>query len=243
MKGSNQHPVQVGITLEAAVFVVAVRAISPENARKKICRTPRKETQDLRIIAQISSGPAVKKRGGTGKMRDPPSDDKCYVAVRVAGTAYLFLVDSGARVSLVPQGCLSGRATGHGRNPSRSVLRSISGALLSTVGQVELPLEIGGQKFNHTVHVADVITPVLGRDFLHKYCKSMDLENKTLRFHNGSHIRMVNGGPQVESAVVEVEPPAPHWQEGRGTPDRIANHGLGVGKTRVHGGRQDSRRT
>ncbi|UYV64959.1 hypothetical protein LAZ67_3002565 [Cordylochernes scorpioides] len=88
--------------------------------------------------------------------------------------AYLFLVDTGAEVSVIPPPVKNAR-------PSDRQLFAANGSIIHTYGERHLELDLGlGRLFRWPFIIADVGVSIIGADFLRHYGLTVDLRNHRL---------------------------------------------------------------
>ncbi|UYV77247.1 hypothetical protein LAZ67_15000227 [Cordylochernes scorpioides] len=88
--------------------------------------------------------------------------------------AYLFLVDTGAEVSVIPPPVKTAR-------PSHRQLFAANGSIIHTYGERHLELDLGlGRLFRWPFIIADVGVSIIGADFLRHYGLTVDLRNHRL---------------------------------------------------------------
>ncbi|UYV73233.1 hypothetical protein LAZ67_10002257 [Cordylochernes scorpioides] len=88
--------------------------------------------------------------------------------------AYLFLVDTGAEVSVIPPPVKNAR-------PSHRQLFAANGSIIHTYGERHLELDLGlGRLFRWPFIIADVGVSIIGADFLRHYGLTVDLRNHRL---------------------------------------------------------------
>ncbi|UYV65543.1 hypothetical protein LAZ67_3004647 [Cordylochernes scorpioides] len=117
----------------------------------------------------------------TGKRIRPPSvgaTDGAGLTRRLFITdrrnAYLFLVDTGAEVSVIPPSVKNAR-------PSHRQLFAANGSIIHTYGERHLELDFGlGRLFRWPFIIADVGVSIIGADFLRHYGLTVDLRNHRL---------------------------------------------------------------
>ncbi|UYV83240.1 hypothetical protein LAZ67_23000261, partial [Cordylochernes scorpioides] len=89
-------------------------------------------------------------------------------------SAYLFLVDTGAEVSVIPPPVKNAR-------PSHKQLFAANGSIIHTYGERHLELDLGlGRLFRWPFIIADVGVSIIGADFLQHYGLIVDLRNHRL---------------------------------------------------------------
>ncbi|UYV60412.1 hypothetical protein LAZ67_1001072 [Cordylochernes scorpioides] len=118
---------------------------------------------------------------GLGKRIRPPSvgaTDGAGLIRRLFITdrrsAYLFLVDTGAEVSVIPPPVKNAR-------PSHRQLFAANGSIIHTYGERHLELDLGlGRLFRWPFIIADVGVSIIGADFLRHYGLTVDLRNHRL---------------------------------------------------------------
>ncbi|UYV66857.1 hypothetical protein LAZ67_4003114 [Cordylochernes scorpioides] len=89
-------------------------------------------------------------------------------------SAYLFLVDTGAEVSVIPPPVKNAR-------PSHRQLFAANGSIIHTYGERHLELDFGlGRLFRWPFIIADVGVSIIGADFLRHYGLTVDLRNHRL---------------------------------------------------------------
>ncbi|UYV80713.1 hypothetical protein LAZ67_19001520 [Cordylochernes scorpioides] len=89
-------------------------------------------------------------------------------------SAYLFLVDTGAEVSVIPPPVKNAR-------PSHRQLFAANGSIIHTYGERHLELVLGlGRLFRWPFIIADVGVSIIGADFLRHYGLTVDLRNHRL---------------------------------------------------------------
>ncbi|UYV66171.1 hypothetical protein LAZ67_4000575 [Cordylochernes scorpioides] len=89
-------------------------------------------------------------------------------------SAYLFLVDTGAEVSVIPPPIKNAR-------PSHRQLFAANGSIIHTYGERHLELDLGlGRLFRWPFIIADVGVSIIGADFLRHYGLTVDLRNHRL---------------------------------------------------------------
>ncbi|UYV70995.1 hypothetical protein LAZ67_8001363 [Cordylochernes scorpioides] len=89
-------------------------------------------------------------------------------------SAYLFLVDTGAEVSVIPPSVKNAR-------PSHRQLLAANGSIIHTYGERHLELDLGlGRLFCWPFIIADVGVSIIGADFLRHYGLTVDLRNHRL---------------------------------------------------------------
>ncbi|UYV64928.1 hypothetical protein LAZ67_3002470 [Cordylochernes scorpioides] len=89
-------------------------------------------------------------------------------------SAYLFLVDTGAEVSVIPPPVKNAR-------PSHRQLFAANGSIIHTYGERHLELDLGlGRLFRWPFIIADVGVSIIGADFLRHYGLTVDLWNHRL---------------------------------------------------------------
>ncbi|UYV66573.1 hypothetical protein LAZ67_4002149, partial [Cordylochernes scorpioides] len=118
---------------------------------------------------------------GPGKRIRPPSvgaTDGAGLTRRLFITdrrsAYLFLVDTGAEVSVIPPPVKNAR-------PSHRQLFAANGSIIHTYGERHLELDLGvGRLFRWPFIIADVGVSIIGADFLRHYGLTVDLRNHRL---------------------------------------------------------------
>ncbi|UYV80712.1 hypothetical protein LAZ67_19001517 [Cordylochernes scorpioides] len=89
-------------------------------------------------------------------------------------SAYLFLVDTGAEVSVIPPPVKNAR-------PSHRQLFAANGSIIHTYGERHLELDLGlGRLFRWPFIIADVGVSIIGADFLRHYGLTVDLRNHRL---------------------------------------------------------------
>ncbi|UYV83501.1 hypothetical protein LAZ67_23001249 [Cordylochernes scorpioides] len=118
---------------------------------------------------------------GPGKRIRPPSvgaTDGAGLTHRLFITdrrsAYLFLVDTGAEVSVIPPPVKNVR-------PSHRQLFAANGSIIHTYGERHLELDLGlGRLFRWPFIIADVGVSIIGADFLRHYGLTVDLRNHRL---------------------------------------------------------------
>ena len=102
----------------------------------------------------------------------------------IANKVVEIMIDSGSSVSLV-RGSLTSY---HKLNavPRDLQLVSAAGESIPILGQITLPIQLGGLKVNHLfVVVRSLITPViLGIDFMHKHGLVLDFTTTPITVHN-----------------------------------------------------------
>jgi hypothetical protein len=95
--------------------------------------------------------------------------DKC--------SKYLFLVDTGATVSIIPPNKSTVRST----QPQAS-LRAANVTKIQVYGQVSLTIDIGlRREYRWLLLVADIGQPILGADFLSHFNLLIDMGKKTIK--------------------------------------------------------------
>ncbi|UYV79216.1 hypothetical protein LAZ67_17001566 [Cordylochernes scorpioides] len=117
----------------------------------------------------------------TGKRIRPPSvgaTDGAGLTRRLFITdrrsAYLFLVDTGAEVSVIPPPVKNAR-------PSHRQLFAANGSIIHIYGERHLELDLGlGRLFRWPFIIADVGVYIIGADFLRHYGLTVDLRNRRL---------------------------------------------------------------
>ena len=116
-------------------------------------------------ISSISSGP------GAMSLRDELS-------------GRLFLVDSGADVSVFPAAfvkpSLSAPKTSSSSSASTGSLVAANGSAIKTFGTTRLPLRFKTLRVEHSFLVADVPRPILGSDFFSLLELLIDIKNRQL---------------------------------------------------------------
>ncbi|UYV63704.1 hypothetical protein LAZ67_2005371 [Cordylochernes scorpioides] len=118
---------------------------------------------------------------GPGKRIRPPSvgaTDGAGLTRRLFITdrrsAYLFLVDTGAEVSVIPPPVKNAR-------PSHRQLFAANGSIIHTYGERHFELDLGlGRLFRWPFIIADVGVSIIGADFLRHYGLTVDLRNHRL---------------------------------------------------------------
>ncbi|UYV63773.1 hypothetical protein LAZ67_2005590 [Cordylochernes scorpioides] len=118
---------------------------------------------------------------GPGKRIRPPSvgaTDGAGLTRRLFITdrrsAYLFLVDTGAEVSVIPPPVKNAR-------PSHRQLFAANGSIIHTYGERHLELDLGlGRLLRWPFIIADVGVSIIGADFLRHYGLTVDLRNHLL---------------------------------------------------------------
>ncbi|UYV66381.1 hypothetical protein LAZ67_4001499 [Cordylochernes scorpioides] len=118
---------------------------------------------------------------GPGKRIRPPSvgaTDGAGLTRRLFITdrrsAYLFLVDTGAEVSVIPPPVKNARL-------SHRQLFAANGSIIHTYGERHLELDLGlGRLFRWPFIIADVGVSIIGADFLRHYGLTVDLRNHRL---------------------------------------------------------------
>ncbi|UYV77636.1 hypothetical protein LAZ67_15001781, partial [Cordylochernes scorpioides] len=89
-------------------------------------------------------------------------------------SAYLFLVDTGAEVSVIPPPVKNAR-------PSHRQLFAANGSIIHTFGERHLELDLGlGRLFRWPFIIADGGVSIIGADFLRHYGLTVDLRNHRL---------------------------------------------------------------
>ncbi|UYV60238.1 hypothetical protein LAZ67_1000518 [Cordylochernes scorpioides] len=89
-------------------------------------------------------------------------------------SAYLFLVDTGSEVSVIPPPVKNAR-------PSHRQLFAANGSIIHTYGERHLELDLGlGRLFRWPFIIADVGVSIIGADFLRHYGLTIDLRNHRL---------------------------------------------------------------
>ncbi|CAE1140783.1 unnamed protein product [Acanthosepion pharaonis] len=97
-----------------------------------------------------------------------------FVSDRTTGRR--FLVDSGAKISLIP----ATRADKL-KGPNKLTLQAVNKSLIQTYGQRCLTLNLGLRRvFTHFFVLADVEKAILGADFLHKFGLLIDVHRRCL---------------------------------------------------------------
>ncbi|UYV66979.1 K02A2.6-like, partial [Cordylochernes scorpioides] len=125
--------------------------------------------------------PSTMQLQGPGKRIRPPSvgaTDGAGLTRRLFITdrrsAYLFLVDTGAEVSVIPPPVKNAR-------PSHRQLFAGNGSIIHTYGERNLELDLGlGRLFRWLFIIADVGVSINGADFLRHYELTVDLRNHRL---------------------------------------------------------------
>ena len=97
------------------------------------------------------------------------------MSLRDKASGRLFLVDSGADVSVFPVSLVD-------RPPSASSGRLVTanGTSIRTFGTKEFPLVFHSLKVSHKFIIAEVPRPILGSDFFSKVGLLIDLKNRQL---------------------------------------------------------------
>ncbi|UYV65202.1 hypothetical protein LAZ67_3003566, partial [Cordylochernes scorpioides] len=153
----------------------AALAASPETSLSKLA-----EMADNIHEAILPTVSAVD-QPSTGKRIRPPSvgaTDGAGLTRRLFITdrrsAYLFLVDTGAEVSVIPPPVKNAR-------PSHRQLFAANGSIIHTYGERHLELDLGlGRLFRWPFIIADVGVSIIGADFLRHYGLTVDLRNHRL---------------------------------------------------------------
>ena len=94
-----------------------------------------------------------------------------YSEIKVFLFLFLFLIDTGAQVSLLP-------ATAHARrhpSPTAPKLVAANGSSIASYGTQQTHVQLGKRKFTVTFIIADVRRPILGADFLRRHKLLVDL--------------------------------------------------------------------
>ncbi|UYV72011.1 hypothetical protein LAZ67_9001548, partial [Cordylochernes scorpioides] len=125
--------------------------------------------------------PSTMQLQGPGKRIRPPSvraTDGAGLTRRLFITdrrsAYLFLVDTGAEVSVIPPPVKNAR-------PSHRQLFAANGSIIHTYGERHLELDLGLERlFRWPFIIADVGVSIIGADFLRHYGLKVDLRNHRL---------------------------------------------------------------
>ena len=124
------------------------------------------------------------KRPGLMDMAPQPSGPPLAHLLHVTDGRLTLMVDTGAQVSVLPPAQVPEDAR---PDPAQCPsLTAANGSAISTYGQVQVPLTLGGQTFPWTFLVADTTTPILGADFLHHHRLSVDLSAGVLRIPSGA---------------------------------------------------------
>ncbi|UYV63260.1 hypothetical protein LAZ67_2003567 [Cordylochernes scorpioides] len=124
----------------------------------------KKETQEL--AGKRIRPPSVGATDGAGLTR------RLFITDR--RSAYLFLVDTGAEVSVIPPPVKNAR-------PSHRQLFAANGSIIHTYGERHLELDLGlGRLFRWPFIIADVGVSIIGADFLRHYGLTVDLRNHRL---------------------------------------------------------------
>ena len=107
--------------------------------------------------------------------------------ISIAGHNFYCLIDSGAAVTAVSakvwRECLSHACPSLDKCSSKCVT-SVNECQLTTIGKLLVEFVIDFHAFPFEAHVIEDLTcdVILGRDFLQKFCFTVDFENATLRF-------------------------------------------------------------
>ena len=107
--------------------------------------------------------------------------------ISIAGHNFYCLIDSGAAVTAVSakvwRECLSHAYPSLDKCSSECVT-SVNGCQLTTIGKLLVEFVIDFHAFPFEAHVIEDLTcdVILGRDFLQKFCFTVDFENGTLSF-------------------------------------------------------------
>ena len=113
--------------------------------------------------------------------------EKSTLPISIASNSFYCLIDSGAAVTAVSakvwRECLSHAFPSLDKCSSECVT-SINGCQLTTVGKLLVEFVIDFHAFPFEVHVIEDLTcdVILGRDFLQKFCFTVDFENGMVRF-------------------------------------------------------------
>ena len=90
-------------------------------------------------------------------------------------TDLTFLIDTGAEVSLI----LPTTSKCH-HTPNKMTLYAANGAPIDCFGLCTITIRFCGQQYRWTFHVADVLRPILGVDFLGEFDLAPDLHHQVL---------------------------------------------------------------
>ena len=95
--------------------------------------------------------------------------------IRDKNTGYLFLVDTGAQISVIPPDPKKNS------KPSSYTLQAANGSKIETYGEIALTLNLGLRRsFPWIFTIAQVKTPILGADFLSNFNLSVNMTTQSL---------------------------------------------------------------
>ena len=114
-------------------------------------------------------------------------------------SAYRFLVDTGAEVSVLPPTCTDRKHPQEGCN-----LLAVNGSSIPTYGKCSLTLNLGLRRvFRWIFIVANVQAPILGADFLHHFSLLVDIKH--------SHLIDTKTQLRVQGMVSQTTSPSPSF--------------------------------
>lgn len=107
-----------------------------------------------------------------------PPDSSCLLSIRDDCSGRLFLIDTGAQVSVVPVTCRDRVAPPPATGPKQ--LQSANGSTIRVHRTARTTLYLAGSKFPADIVFAELDYPLLGADFLHQHNLLVDLKNRCL---------------------------------------------------------------
>ena len=108
----------------------------------------------------------------------------------------LFLIDSGADISVLP---LSFSLSANGKPPAPRPgqrLRAANGTFIDTFGKKSITVKFPGFLAQHSFRIARVAQPILGADFFRKHSLLIDVKGNCLRLPGGG---VVGSNPKLLS--------------------------------------------
>ena len=124
-----------------------------------------------------------------------------------------YLIDTGSAVSIVPP------SKEESRRPRFSQLTAANGSSISTYGEKTINIKINDQIYNHSFIIGDVLTPILGLDFLLKFNLSIDISNKNLfksnpdsclNINTDKYLKLINKYPNLTNHNQSLIPKRNH---------------------------------
>ena len=116
---------------------------------------------------------------GAESLSDHPAGAKStLLQVRDELSGDLFLIDTGAEVSVLPAS--PSRVSHPSLTPTSVTLRAANGSPIRCYGVLCLPLRLDGRRMKGKFIVADVQQPLLGADFLRLHCLLVDVAGQRL---------------------------------------------------------------
>ena len=113
--------------------------------------------------------------------------DKNFIKVRIHKTDTRALIDTGACISCISKSMLQNTFPKLTLNPPiHKHVAGVGGEILQVLGMVDIPVKIGDNTFNTTVHVFQKLHHhlILGRDFLEMYEANIKFRDKTVTLNN-----------------------------------------------------------